>query len=111
MGVSKFTVHVLLTTASYPDCALTGTLPHGPRDYYGMRYVQHVTNAIRDANTSRIARMRYRYAMRIGYAPHESDVRRVNTLRAVRMRYAVRKYATGRANAICVVRIRYAIRE
>ena len=50
--MSKFTVHVLLTTASYPDCALTGTLPHGPRDYYGMRYA--IRNGSRECVSSSV---------------------------------------------------------
>jgi len=95
------------TTASYQDCALTGTLPHGPRDYYDIRYAR---------NTLWVARMRY--AMRIRYGPRECDMRirygprvyamgRANTLWAARMRYA--KNATSRANTLCGTRIGYAL--
>ena len=72
------------TTASYPGCALTGTLPHGPRDYYDMQY------AIRYG--SRECDMRCEYVMG-----------RANAIRG--MRYAICENAMGRAKAICDTQI------
>jgi len=82
---------------SYPDCALTGTLLHGPRDYYDMRYairygshecdmrcecVMGRANAIfmRYANTLRAARECDKR-----YANRECDMRYANRLRTMQL--------------------------
>jgi len=80
--------------ASYPDYTLTGTLPHGPRDYSRecdtrCEYVMGRANAIHD--------------MRIRYEPRECDTQHANRLRAIC------EYAMGRANTICDTRIGYAL--
>ena len=75
---------------------LTGTLLHGPRDYYNMRS--------RECDMRYAMRMRYGLRecdMRIRYGPRNCDMHYANVLWAARMRYAIREYAVGRANAMC----------
>jgi len=113
----------------YPGCALTGTLPHGRRDYDDMRYAKSYgsreceirceyvmgrTNAVCDdyANTLWAARMRYvicEHAMgradticdtQIGYGPRECDMQFANTLWAARIRYEQREFDLRYANRL-----------
>jgi len=93
----------------YPDCALTGTTPHGPRNYYDMRYAIRYGSRECEIQCEYVmaARMRYEYAMaaRMRCAICDYAVSRVN---AMRTRYGPRECDMRYANRLSA---RYAIRE